>query len=70
MGLTMLYIKENIVTNIKKAHYFSDGCAGQYKNCKMLSICACTNLISLRTVFGHFLPPAMENPLVMGLEER
>ena len=34
MFLTMGYIKESIMTNVKKANYHSDGCAGQYKNCK------------------------------------
>eukprot|EP00112_Aurelia_sp_Birch-Aquarium-sp1_P025986 Seg8947.1 transcript_id=Seg8947.1/GoldUCD/mRNA.D3Y31 product="hypothetical protein" protein_id=Seg8947.1/GoldUCD/D3Y31 len=28
MGLTMQYVKENILANVKKAHYFSEGCAG------------------------------------------
>ena len=34
------YIKENISTGITMIHYFSDGCAGQYKNCKhFLNLC-------------------------------
>ena len=40
MSLTMGYIKEGIMTNIKKANYYSDGCADQYKNCKnFINIC-------------------------------
>ena len=31
---TVHYIKEKISPGIKLIHYFSDGCAGQYKNCK------------------------------------
>ena len=34
MKKTVDYIKTNINSSIKKIHYFSDGCAGQYKNCK------------------------------------
>ena len=28
------YIGDNITEALSKVHYFSDGCAGQYKNCK------------------------------------
>ena len=37
---TVSYIKENVNKNVKLIHYFSDGCAGQYKNCKhFLNLC-------------------------------
>ena len=40
MCLTMGYIKENIMANVRKASYFSDGCTGQYKNCKnFINLC-------------------------------
>ena len=31
---TIKYIHDNITEALSKEHYFSDGCAGQYKNCK------------------------------------
>ena len=34
MSLAMGYINQNIMTRFKKASYYSDGCAGRYKNCK------------------------------------
>ncbi len=34
ISMTISHIKENLNPAMKKAHYFSDGCAGQYKNCK------------------------------------
>ena len=34
------YIKENVSCNKEMLHYFSDGCAGQFKSCKhFLNIC-------------------------------
>ena len=37
---TATFVKEKISTGISKFHYFSDGCAGQYKNCKnFLNLC-------------------------------
>ena len=34
------FYKENISTDITLIHYFSDGCAGQYNNCKhFLNLC-------------------------------
>ena len=34
MKLAIEHIKSNISHQIETVHYFSDGCAGQYKNCK------------------------------------
>ena len=31
---TIKYIRDNITEALSKVHYFSDGCAVQYKNCK------------------------------------
>ena len=40
MKLTVEYVKNNISPDIEAIHYFSDGCAGQYKNCRnFLNIC-------------------------------
>ena len=37
---TIKYIRDNITEALSKVHYFSDGCAGQYKNCKnSLNLC-------------------------------
>ena len=37
---TIKYIRDNITEALSKVHYFSDGCAGQYKNCKnFLNLC-------------------------------
>ena len=33
MKLTIEHVKSNISQEIETIHYFSDGCAGQYKNC-------------------------------------
>ena len=34
------FAREKVVTNLRKVFYFSDGCAGQYKNCKnFLNLC-------------------------------
>ena len=34
------YIRDNITEALPKVHYFPDGCAGQYKNCKnSLNLC-------------------------------
>ena len=40
ISMTISFIKEQLKLEMKTAHYFSDGCAGQYKNCKyFLNIC-------------------------------
>ena len=40
MKNTIKYIHDNIAGKLLKVHYFSDGCAGQYKNCKnFLNLC-------------------------------
>ena len=37
---SIAYMKEHTSVNISKVYYFSDGCAGQYKNCKhFLNLC-------------------------------
>ena len=45
----------NINPNITKIHYFSDGCAGQYKNCKnFLNICLHKNDFGLQCNWNFF----------------
>jgi hypothetical protein len=40
MKRTVEYVKNRISSNIETVHYFSDGCAGQYKNCRnFINIC-------------------------------
>ena len=34
MGFFFFFLKQHIGDRLKKVHYFSDGCVGQYKNCK------------------------------------
>ena len=63
MGLTMQYIKENIIANVKKAHYFSDGCAGQYKNCKnFINLCMHQNDFSVDCVWTFFATSHGKSP--------
>ena len=33
---TVGFAKNFILRNLPKVHYFSDGCLGQYKNCKKI----------------------------------
>ena len=36
----LCYMKQHIGDRLKKVHYFSDGCMGQYKNCKnFINLC-------------------------------
>ena len=40
MKITIAHVKSNISQEIETIHYFSDRCAGQYKNCKhFMNIC-------------------------------
>ena len=40
IAATIDYLKHNVSDDIKKVHYFTDRCAGQYKNCKnFLNLC-------------------------------
>ena len=40
MKLTVEHVKLNLSPEIETVHYFTDGCAGQYKNCKnFINIC-------------------------------
>ena len=37
---TVKFVKQDMNPNVSMIHYFSDGCAGQYKNCKnVINIC-------------------------------
>ena len=40
MSKTAQCVKEHVDPGVQKLHYFSDGCAGQYNNCKnFLNLC-------------------------------
>ena len=53
---------------LKAIIYFSDGCAGQYKNLKIFVTCACINMILVCQLNGIFLQQAMARGLLMALE--
>ena len=58
------HIKENH-SEITKLYYFSDGCSGQYKNCKKLvNLCNHKEDFSLEAE-RFFLQQVMESLLVM-----
>ena len=62
----MSHIKE-AYPHINKVHYFSDGCAGQYKNkFKFAKIYNHERDFGIKCV-GHFLLPHMEKVHVMEL---
>ena len=50
---TVKFVKQDMNPNVSMIHYFSDGCAGQYKNCKKF------------IVHGFFLQRAMVSHQVM-----
>ena len=52
---------------INKINYFSDGCAGQYRNCKIYRIRLTISKTLVSRQHGHFLLPATESLPVMEL---
>ena len=67
---TIGYMKRNMERSIQKVHYFSDECAGQYKNCKnFLNVCHHKEDFPFN-VNGTFLQPVMASHLVMSSVER
>ena len=52
---TMNYIKKDLNPSVKTIHYFSDGCAVQYKNCKhFINLCHHANDFSVDCVWNVF----------------
>ena len=51
----LCYIKQHIGDRLKKVHYFSDGCAGEYKNCKnFINLCHHKDDFNLEFVWNFF----------------
>ena len=51
----LCYIKQHIGGRLEKVHYFSDGCAGQYKNCKnFINLCHYKDDFNLECVWNFF----------------
>ena len=60
---TVDHIKTNICPTITKIHYFSDGCAGQYKNCKhFYNLCHHAEDISISCVWNFFATSHGKSP--------
>lgn len=60
--LIIQYIKEDI-PGIKNVCYFSDGCAGQYKNCKnFLNLCFHERDFSLKASWAFFATSHGKSP--------
>ena len=63
MKLTIDYIKNNIDPSIKVVHYFSDGCAGQYKNCRnFLNICHHEQDFAVKCTWSFFATSHGKSP--------
>ena len=63
MSCTVDYIKRNISDTIKSIHYFSDGCAGQYKNCKnFLNLCHHQNDFGMDCKWNFFATSHGKSP--------
>ena len=61
--LSINFIKENVNPNIKTIHYFSDGCAGQYKNCKnFLNLCHHFTNFSVHCTWSFFATSHSKSP--------
>ena len=51
----LCYIKQHTGDRLEKVHYFSDGCAGQYKNCKnFINLCHYKDDFNLECVWNFF----------------
>ena len=69
--ITVEHVKLNLSPEIETVHYFTDGCAGQYKNCKKLHkyMNATINMILQLNVPGPSSQQAMGNHPAMALVE-
>ena len=60
---TVDFIKKHIDRDISIIHYFSDGCAGQYKNCKnFLNLCKHFGDFSINCVWSFFATSHGKSP--------
>ncbi|XP_047129865.1 uncharacterized protein LOC124809907 [Hydra vulgaris] len=63
MHKTINHIKANICPTITKIHYFSDGCVGQYKNCKhFYNLCHHSKDFSLSCIWNFFATSHGKSP--------
>ena len=63
MHQTIDHIKRNLCTTIRKIHYFSDGCAGQYKNCKhFYNLCHHAEDFSIDCIWNFFVTSHGKSP--------
>ena len=63
MKQTVNIIKEEIFTEPIMMHYFSDGCAGQYKNCKnFINLCLHERDFSIKCVWSFFATSHGKSP--------
>ena len=63
MKLTVGHIKNNISPDIETLHYFTDGCAGQYKNCKnFLNICHNEQDFAVKCTWSFFAASHGKSP--------
>ena len=62
LRIVMLYVKENLL-QIKSVDYFSDSCAGQYKNCKaFLNRCHPKSDLDIDVTWGFFATSHGKSP--------
>ena len=60
---TIDYIKTNLCPIITKIHYFSDGCSGQYKNCKhFYNLCHYAEDFSVSCIWNFFATSHGKSP--------
>ncbi|XP_065684929.1 uncharacterized protein LOC136097009 [Hydra vulgaris] len=63
MHKTINHIKTHLCPTIKKIHYFSDGCAGQYKNCKhFYNLCHHAQDFSVCCIWSFFATSHGKSP--------
>ena len=60
---TVKYIRDNITKAPSKVLYFSDGCAGQYKNCKnFLNLCLHNSDFGVKCEWNFFATSHGKSP--------
>ena len=60
---TIKYIRDNITEALSKVHYFSDGRAGQYKNCKnFLNLCLHNSDFGVKCEWNFFATSHGKSP--------
>ena len=63
MSASIIFIKQKVNPEIEKVHYFSDGCAGQYKNKKhFLNLCLHKKDFNVDCVWNFFATSHGKSP--------